>query len=93
MENQDVQGAEGVWKTPRWLRVLAVAGFSVSFVVHLLRGRWVSALFFVATLLLFLLGKRIDDWPKRRRYLAIFIYVMLAVAMTVEIVWQVKALL
>jgi hypothetical protein len=53
----------------------------------------VAAAFFVATGLLFLVGNRIDGWPKPRRYLAISVYVALAVAMFAEIVREAKAVL
>ena len=99
METQDrpqaeTFGAEAAetWKPPRWLKVLALVAWSVSFVIHLLRGRWVTAAFFVATVFLFLRGRDIDRWPKPRRYLAIAVYAALAVAMLVELLWQLKVL-
>ena len=91
----DSTGAESAeaWRPPRWLKVLGVVGFSGSFVIHLLRGRWVTAAFFVATGLLFLLGREVDRWPKPRRYLFIVVYVALGIAMLAEMLWQVRALL
>ena len=83
-------GAAETWKPPRWLKVLAVVVFSGMFVINLLRGYWVAAIFVVATVLFFLL--RVDAWPKPRRYLAVAVYFALAVAMMVELIWQLKVL-
>lgn len=100
METQDRPEAENAgaaaaeaWKPPRWVKALAAVGFSASFVINLLRGYWVTAAFFVATGLLFLLGARVDDWPKPRRYLFIIVYVAFAVATMVETFWRVRAFL
>ena len=98
MENQDRPQAEpagalnaGVWKPPRWLKVLAAVNFSGLFVINLLRGYWVTAVFVIATVLFFLL--RVEAWPKPKRNLAIVVYVALALAMMFEIVWHVRTLL
>jgi hypothetical protein len=75
----------------RVLRVLAVVGFSLAFVINLLRGRWVTAAFFVAVGLLFLKGRAIDRWPKPARYLLIAVYAALAVGTFVTLILDLKA--
>jgi hypothetical protein len=98
MENQDRREAQaagalnaGVWKPPRWLKVLTAVVFSAMFVINLLRGYWVAAVFIIATALFFLL--RVEAWPKPRRNLAIVVYVALALAMMFEVLWRVRTLL
>jgi hypothetical protein len=72
------------------MRLLAGVGFSVAFVFHLLRGRWVSAAFFLAVGFLFLKGDEIDRWPKAARYLLILVYAALAVGMLVNLIFDIK---
>jgi hypothetical protein len=98
METQDSPDAQAAaaesaeaWKPPRWLKVLAAVVFSGMFVVNLLRGYWVAAVFLLATALLFLL--HVDAWPKPRRNLAVVVYVALAFAMMGEVLWRVRTLL
>ena len=95
MENRDVsevEGRAGVGPS-RTLRAVAILGFGIPLVVHLLRGRWVTATFFAASIALFLRGREIDGWPKPRRYAAIAVYVALAAGMLAEVFWQVWPLL
>ena len=93
MGGNDVQdaGAKGGGKTSRLMRVLAGAGFSLAFVVNLLRGRWVTAAFFLAVGFLFLKGDEIDRWPKTARYLLILVYAALGVGMLLNLVFDIKA--
>ena len=95
METEDGRGTEngdGGGKPSRVLKVLAVAGFAILFVLHVLRGRWAPAAFFVAVAVLFLKGKEIDGWPKPARYLFMIVYAALAVAMLVHVIRELKAL-
>ena len=93
METQDRQGDVGHegGKPSPVLRWVGVVSFGVLFVVNALLGKWLPAAFFLATVPLFLLGRRIDNWPKAARVIAILVYAALAVAMFVQLIQELKA--
>ena len=95
METHEGQGTERSERRPLspTLRAVIILGFGIPLFVHLLRGRWVTATFFAASIALSLKGREIDRWPKPRRYVAIAVYVALGVGMLAEVLWELRALL
>ena len=73
-------------------RAVWLAGFAVAFAVNLLRGRWLTAAFFLAVGFVFVKGREIDGWPKAGRYLFILVYAALAVWMLVELIQELRGL-
>ena len=92
METHEGRAAEGGGTPSRALRAMALAGFALLFGLHLLRGRWVTAAFFLAVAALFLKGREIDGWPKAARVLVVLVYAALAVGMFFQLIADLKAL-
>ena len=83
-------GDDGGGRRSRVLRAVWLVGFAVAFAVNLVRGRWLTAAFFVAVGFVTLKGRELDRWPKAALYLFILIYAALAVAMLVQLIQDLK---
>jgi hypothetical protein len=58
---------------------------------NLLLGEWLSATFFITGGFIFLKGREIERLPKAARYLVTLALALLAVAMFVKLIFQLKA--
>ena len=94
VETHEGRAAENVGggALSRAFKALALAGFALSFAFNLLRGRWLTAAFFLAVGVVFLKGREIDGWPKAARALVILVYAALAVGMFFQLISDLKGL-
>jgi hypothetical protein len=91
METDEGRAAEyvGGGGTPsRVMKVALVVGVVPALASQLLRGRWLTAAFFLAVGILFLKGRKIDGWPKPVRVVLIIVYAALAAAMFVQLIQE-----
>ena len=83
-------GDGGDNKYARTLMPVVSIIFAASAVYNMLRGRWAAAALYLASALLFTFGRKIDTWPRPKRYAAVAVYLLLALAMLFEVYLDVR---
>jgi hypothetical protein len=70
----------------RALKLATLVGFPTLLVTNLLLGDWLGAAYIFAAGFVFVVGRRIDRWPRPARYLVVLLLAALSAAMFVRLI-------